>query len=100
MEVDGALVDGGVGGGRVDRAQQAPGALLDDLDGAPAPPRMSVRSAARSRRVQCQPDARRRSSFAASNCGSSSGAAGPKSVMSGSVSGSSAAAAHRWGART
>ncbi len=37
MEVDGALVDGGVGGGRVDRAQQAPGALLDDLDGAPAP---------------------------------------------------------------
>lgn len=97
VEVDGALVDGGVGGGRFDRAQQTAGGLLDDLYGAPAPPRMSVRSAARSRRVQCQPEVRRRSSFAASSCGSSSGTAGPKRAMSGSVRGSSAAAAHRWG---
>ncbi|CAO0837573.1 hypothetical protein SMICM17S_05984 [Streptomyces microflavus] len=38
VEMDGALVDGGVGGGRVDRAQQAAGALLDDLDGTSARP--------------------------------------------------------------
>ncbi len=36
VEVDGALVDGGVRGGLVDGAQQPAGALLDDLDGAAA----------------------------------------------------------------
>lgn len=37
MEVDRALVDGRVGGGLVDRAQQAARAVLDDLDRLSAP---------------------------------------------------------------
>lgn len=37
VEVDRALVDGRVGGGLVDRAQEAAGAVLDDLDRAAAP---------------------------------------------------------------
>lgn len=56
--------------------------------GLPPSPRMSVRSAARSRRVQCHAVVRRRSSFAASSCGSRSAAAGPKSSRSSSVRGS------------
>ena len=47
--------------------------------GAPPSPRMSVRSAARSRRVQCQPVGPAAQQPAASSWGSSSAAAGPKS---------------------
>ena len=48
--------------------------------GEPPWPRMSARSAARSRRVQCQAVARRRSRPAASSCGIRPAVAGPKSV--------------------
>ena len=69
--------------------------------GRPPTPRMSARSLARSGRVQNSPAARRRSSPRAHEVlRPTSAACGPNSARSSSVSGSSAAAAHRCGART